>query len=110
MGEYTPHFIDWTIQHRENPNRLLAWHCGNAPVSLAETNEEVSLRTRKDMTGAMPTPDEDTMAGLYQFHVRPGKVTFCRLAEYDNEWKMLIATGDIVPSDEFWRAPGHGSR
>jgi len=27
-------------------------------------------------------------------------VTFCRLQEYDDEWKMLIATGEIVPSDE----------
>ncbi len=100
MGEYPPHFIDWTIQHRDNPNWLLAWHCGNAPVSLARTKEEVALRSRKDMAGALPTPDEDPMAGLYQFRVRPGKVTFCRLAEYDNEWKMLIASGDAVPSDE----------
>jgi L-fucose isomerase-like protein len=27
-------------------------------------------------------------------------VTFCRLAEYDNQWKMLITTGEIVPTDE----------
>ena len=40
------------------------------------------------------------MAGLYQFQIRSGKVTFCRLQEYDNEWKMLITTGEIVPSDE----------
>jgi L-fucose isomerase-like protein len=100
MGAYPPHFIDWTIQHRDNPNWLLAWHCGNAPVSLARTKEEVSLRSRKDMAGALPAPEEDPMAGLYQFRVKPGKVTFCRLAEYDNEWKMLIAAGDAVPSDE----------
>jgi len=40
------------------------------------------------------------MAGLYQFQIRSGKVTFCRLQEYDNEWKMLITTGEIIPSDE----------
>ena len=33
LGQTLPHFVDWTIQHRENPNRLLAWHCGNAPVA-----------------------------------------------------------------------------
>ncbi len=27
-------------------------------------------------------------------------MTFCRLAEYDNAWKMLIAAGEIIPSDE----------
>ena len=52
------------------------------------------------MTGCEPVPEEDTQAGLAQFQIKPGKVTFCRLAEYDNVWKMLITTGEIVPSDE----------
>ena len=100
MGETLPHFVDWTIQHRENPNCLLSWHCGNAPVSLAADPKEVALRSRGDMTGEEVCEEGDAQAGLYQFQIKPGKVTFCRLAEYDNEWKMLIATGDIIPSDE----------
>jgi L-fucose isomerase-like protein len=100
MGQTLPHFVDWTIQHRENPNWLLSWHCGNAPVSLARDPAEVALRSRRDMVGTEPVNEGDAMAGLYQFQVKPGVVTFCRLAEYDNEWKMLIATGKIVPSDE----------
>ena len=100
LGETVPHFIDWTIQHRENPNRLLAWHCGNAPVSLAADPRRTALRSRKDMTGALPIAEVDDEAGLYQFQIQPGTVTFCRLAEYDNQWKMLIATGEIIPSDE----------
>jgi L-fucose isomerase-like protein len=100
MGANLPHFIDWTIQHRENPNWLLAWHCGNAPVSLAKDADAVALRSRRDMTGTQPIPEDDPQAGLVQFQLKPGKVTFCRLAEYDNQWKMLIATGDIIPSDE----------
>lgn len=100
LGETVPHFVDWTIQHRDHPNQLLAWHCGNAPVSLAADSHKVALRSRNDMTGTQPAVVGDTMAGLYQFQVKPGKVTFCRLAEYDNQWKMLIATGDIIPSDE----------
>ena len=100
LGETLPHFVDWTIQHRENPNWLLAWHCGNAPVSLAQTREEIALRSRRDMKGELPVPEKDPMAGLYQFRIRPGVVTFCRLAEYDGHWKMLIAKGEIVPSDE----------
>jgi L-fucose isomerase-like protein len=100
MGQTLPHFVDWTIQHRENPNWLLAWHCGNAPVSLAADPSQVALRSRFDMAGTEPIKEHDRMAGLYQFQIKPGVVTFCRLAEYDNEWKMLIATGRIVPSDE----------
>ena len=98
LGETLPHFIDWTIQHRENPNWLLAWHCGNAPLQLAEG--PTALRSRKDMKGELPVDENDVQAGLFQFQIKPGVVTFCRLQEYDNEWKMLIATGRIVPSDE----------
>jgi L-fucose isomerase-like protein len=100
LGDGLPHFVDWTIQHRENPNRLLAWHCGNAPVALAADSHKVALRSRRNMTAELPVLEGDGMAGLYQFQVKPGKVTFCRLAEYDNQWKMLIATGEIIPSAE----------
>jgi L-fucose isomerase-like protein len=100
LGATAPHFIDWTIQHRDNPNRLLAWHCGNAPISLAADQSQAALRSRKDMTGVLPTPDADQQAGLNQFQIQPGKVTLCRLAEYDNQWKLLITTGEIIPSDE----------
>jgi len=100
LGQTLPHFIDWTIQHREEPNRLLAWHCGNAPTCLARSPDEVALRSRRDMKGELPVQEGDGSAGLYQFQIKPGMVTLCRLAEYDNEWKMLITTGDIVPTDE----------
>jgi len=40
------------------------------------------------------------MAGLFQFQIKPGPVTFCRLAEYDGKWRMLIASGEIMPSEE----------
>jgi L-fucose isomerase-like protein len=100
LGQAVPHFIDWTIQHREYPNWLLAWHCGNAPVCLAKDPDQTALRSRRDMKGELPVEEQDRMAGLAQFQVKPGIVTFCRLVEYDDQWKMLIATGQIIPSDE----------
>jgi L-fucose isomerase-like protein len=100
LGETPPHFIDWTIQHRQDANQLLAWHCGNAPLSLAGDPSQAALRSRRDMTGEQPAQSGDEMAGLYQFQLKPGAVTFCRLAEYDNQWKMLIARGEIIPSSE----------
>jgi L-fucose isomerase-like protein len=95
-----PHFVDWTIQHRTDPNRLLAWHCGNAPACLARDPDKVALRSRRDMIGTESVEELDPQAGLAQFQLKPGTVTFCRLAEYDGEWKMLIAPGEVVPSDE----------
>lgn len=100
LGETLPHFIDWTIRHRENPNWLLAWHCGNAPTCLAADPQQTALRSRRDMKGELPVDSCDPMAGLNQFQVKPGVVTFCRLAEYDDQWKMLITTGTIVPTEE----------
>jgi L-fucose isomerase-like protein len=100
LGGTSPHFVDWTIQHRDNSNQLLAWHCGNAPLSLARDPETVALRSRGDMKGELPVLTEDPQAGLFQFQLKPGKVTFCRLAEYDDDWKMLITSGEIIPSEE----------
>ena len=100
LGETLPHFIDWTIQNREDSNLLLAWHCGNAPLCLAKDPENTALRSRRDMKGELPIEELDASAGLAQFQLKPGVVTFCRLAEYDDEWKMLITTGEIIPSDE----------
>ena len=100
LGETIPHFIDWTIQHREQANWLLAWHCGNAPVALAANPAAVALRSRRNMSGQLAIAEVDDQAGLYQFQLKPGPVTFCRLAEYDNHWKMLIAPGEIIASPE----------
>jgi L-fucose isomerase-like protein len=95
-----PHFVDWTIQHRQNPNRLMAWHCGNAPLELACDPHKTALRSRLDMKGENPPQVGDYWSGLSQFQVKPGQVTFCRLAQLKGQWRMLIASGEIVPSDE----------
>ena len=52
------------------------------------------------MQGALPADAGDSQAGLYQFQLKPGHVTICRLAEYNGEWKLLIAPGEIVHSNE----------
>jgi len=100
LGQTPPHFIDWTIQHREDASQFLAWHCGNAPVCLADHPARTAIRSRHDMQGVEIAPPEDSQAGLYQFQIRPGVVTFCRLQEYDDQWKMLITCGEIIPSEE----------
>lgn len=100
FGSTPPHFIDWTIQHRKNSNQFLAWHCGNAPTCLAKPGSPIALRSRMDMSGSTPADPLDEQAGLMQFQLAPGAVTMSRLVEYDGEWKMLITSGKIVPSEE----------
>lgn len=95
LGEATPFFVDWTIQHRTRPNTFLAWHCGNGPTCLRARGASVTLRNRSRPLDA-PIPEEDAGAGVWEFAVRPGPVTLCRTVEYDGELKMLIARGEVV--------------
>jgi L-fucose isomerase-like protein len=99
LGSTVPHFIDWTIKHREHPNRFLAWHCGNAPVCLAADPKAVALRSRSNMKG-VEERIEGSRGCLFQFQLKPGPVTICRIAQYGARWRMLIARGTIVQSEE----------
>ena len=92
-----PHFIDWTIRHQEKENVFFAWHCGNAPPSLACKGCPVVLK-RHGILGE--TIGLDRSVGTAEFQLRPGPVTLCRLVEYDGEFKMLITKGEIEKADQ----------
>jgi L-fucose isomerase-like protein len=92
-----PHFIDWTIKHQEKDNVFLAWHCGNAPPSLACKKPGVSIKYHSilgEMLGV------DRSMGTGEFQVKPGEVTLCRLIEREGQFKMLISKGEIIPSQQ----------
>jgi len=91
-----PHFIDWTIMNPKDPNVFLAWHCGNAPPSLACPDCPSAVRYHdgyQKSTGIKCYGAFDTL-------LRTGVVTLCRLAEYDGQFKMLITKGEIVDLDD----------
>jgi len=90
-----PHFIDWTIQHQEQENVFLAWHCGNAPPSLVCEGCQITVR-HQSVLGDMLGPERSQGTG--EFQLKPGLVTICRLVEYDGKFKMLITKGRIKES------------
>jgi len=92
-----PHFIDWTIQHQEKENVFLAWHCGNAPPSLACEDCKVTIKAHSIMGEVVGL---ERAAGTAEFQLKPGTVTLCRLVEHDGEFKMFISKGEIIPSDQ----------
>jgi L-fucose isomerase-like protein len=92
-----PHFIDWTIQHQKKENVFLAWHCGNAPPSLACKGCNINLRTHPILSLQL---GEDRTPGTAEFPVKPGVVTLNRLIETDGKFKMLITTGEIEKSTD----------
>jgi L-fucose isomerase-like protein len=78
-----PHFIDWTAQHPKHENLFLAWHCGNAPPSLACKGCKVQVAG----------------GGQGAFSLKKGAVTICRLQEYDNKFKLLVTKGEVVEAE-----------
>lgn len=92
-----PHFIDWTIQRQEEENVFLAWHCGNAPPSLACEECPVVLRTQSVIERTLGS---EISEGTLEFQLKPGPVTICRLVEYDGEFKMLVTKGEIKQSQQ----------
>ncbi|RLG06835.1 MAG: hypothetical protein DRN59_02315 [Thaumarchaeota archaeon] len=88
-----PHFIDWTIQHPEDPNVFLAWHCGNAPPQLACPQCRPTLRYHSILYRDVGV---ENSYGTAEFRLKPGPVTICRLTEDDGEFKMLITRGEAL--------------
>jgi L-fucose isomerase-like protein len=92
-----PHFVSWTIQHQEQRNVFLAWNCGNAPACLAVDPKAVVLREQATMSA---TVGADKAQGAVEFQLKPGVVTLCRLVEFGGQFKMLITTGEIIPTED----------
>lgn len=92
-----PFFIDWTIQHQENDNIFLAWHCGNAPTSLKCNNCKPILNNHSILA---KTVGNEKSFGTAEFQIKEGSVTLSRLVEIDNEFKMLITKGEAVLGKE----------
>jgi L-fucose isomerase-like protein len=92
-----PHFIDWTIQHQEKENVFLAWHCGNAPPSLACKKPGITIKYHSILGESLGI---ERSRGTGEFQVKPGKVTLCRLIEREGQFKMLISQGEIIPSQQ----------
>ena len=63
----------------------VVWHCGQAPVSMANpgTRPRATIHTNRKM----PL--------LFEFTLRPGRVTFARMSQARGETKLVIASGEV---------------
>jgi L-arabinose isomerase len=83
LQSMVPHFIDWTAQHPTLKDVFLAWHCGNAPPTLACEGCEVQV----------------TRIGQGSFNLKTGVVTICRLVEYDGMFRLLVTKGEAITDE-----------
>ena len=64
----------------------VVWHCGQAPVSMADPAAQ--------MRGTVHTNRKQAL--LYEFPLKPGRVTFFRLSQAFNSPKVVIAGGEML--------------
>lgn len=62
------------------------WHCGSAPLSMRDPafTPEAQIHSNRKM----PL--------LYQFPLKPGRITIARLSQANNEPHLMIAAGEVV--------------
>lgn len=101
LGQIAPHFIDWTTNHPDDPNKFLAWHCGNAPHELAKGGVRIDKHV---IMAQKMSPDIAT--GCSWMQLKPGPVTMTRVVEIGGEYRLLIALGEL--SDEPLGTHGSG--
>ncbi|GGE44570.1 L-fucose/L-arabinose isomerase family protein [Actibacterium pelagium] len=64
----------------------VVWHCGQAPLSMLAEGEKplATIHTNRKM----PL--------LYEFPLKPGRVTFMRISQAHGKPKMILAGGDML--------------
>ena len=64
----------------------VVWHCGQAPVSMADPEAQ--------MRGTVHTNRKQAL--LYEFPLKPGRVTLFRLSQAFNAPKVVVAGGEML--------------
>ncbi|NNK79347.1 MAG: hypothetical protein HKP40_11625 [Litoreibacter sp.] len=65
----------------------VVWHCGQAPVSMTVETPRATVHTNRKQ------------ALLFEFALKPGRVTFLRLSQAFGTPRIIIATGEILARD-----------
>ena len=63
----------------------VVWHCGQAPISMANPADHphATIHTNR----RMPL--------LFEFTLKPGRVTFVRISQARGQTKLVVATGEV---------------
>ncbi len=81
-----PVFLTDLVDMDGADNTGVVWHCGQAPLSMLAEGETplATIHTNRKM----PL--------LYEFPLKPGRVTFCRISQAQGEPKMVLAGGEML--------------
>lgn len=79
-----PVFLVDLVDVDTEDDSAIVWHCGQAPRSMAAGDVQATIHTNR----RMPL--------LFEFALRPGRVTFLRLSQARGAAKLVIARGEIL--------------
>lgn len=65
----------------------VVWHCGQAPLSMTDDEPRATVHTNRKQ------------ALLYEFTLKPGRVTFFRLSQAFGQPKIVIGTAEMLRSE-----------
>lgn len=83
-------FLTDLVDMDARDNSGVVWHCGQAPLSMLPDNTTpmATIHTNR----RMPL--------LYEFPLKPGRVTFCRISQAFGHPKMVLAGGEMLARDK----------
>ena len=81
-----PVFLADLVDIDTEDDTAVVWHCGQAPLSMAdpEAHPDATIHTNR----RMPL--------LYEFALKPGRVTLMRLSQAFGKHKLVIASGEML--------------
>ena len=81
-----PVFLVDLVDMDEGDNTGVVWHCGQAPLSMADPDEtpHATIHTNRKM----PL--------LYEFPLKPGRVTFARVSQAHGQPRLVISGGEAL--------------
>lgn len=82
-----PVFLADIVDMSEEDNTGVVWHCGQAPVSMANEKPGATVHTNRKQ------------ALLYEFTLKPGRVTLFRISQAYGQPKVVLASGNMLERD-----------
>jgi len=88
-----PFFAD-LISFEYDKNTAVLWHCGAAPSAICKDFAETELRQHARVDGG------DKKGLVNEFPMKPGRITLAQLDEDNGGYRMLIATGTAIETEQ----------
>jgi L-fucose isomerase-like protein len=79
-----PVFLTDLVDLDARDNTAVVWHCGQAPLSMRHGGASATIHSNRKM----PL--------LFEFALKPGRVTFARISQARGNQQMVIAGGEML--------------